>query len=100
VTETNARDNEAGSSKENVARYSKETMCKRKNAERTPRMSFGFTDVDDDGEERPQCLSGMQILAADCMKLNKPKRHLESVGKHLNYFVEKKMISVSKTQHF
>jgi hypothetical protein len=31
-------------------------------------MSFGFTYID--VEERPKCLICMEILAADCMKLN------------------------------
>jgi hypothetical protein len=34
-------------------------------------MSFGFTSIDIDGEERPQYLLCIKILAVDSMELNK-----------------------------
>jgi hypothetical protein len=43
-------------------------------------VSFGFTGIDVDGEERPQYLLGMKILAADSMKPNKVKRNHETVS--------------------
>jgi len=39
-------------------------------------VSFGFTRLDVDGEERPQCLLCMNIFTADCMKQNKLKGRL------------------------
>jgi hypothetical protein len=41
-------------------------------------VSFGFTN-NVDGEERPQCILCTKILAADSMKLDKLKRHIETV---------------------
>jgi len=43
-------------------------------------LSFGYTDIDVDGEERPQCLLCMDISIAARMKRNKLKGHLETVN--------------------
>lgn len=50
--------NEAGSSKNNEANSSRETVCKKSKCRKydTKYMSFGFTVIDVDGKERPQCL--------------------------------------------
>jgi hypothetical protein len=41
-------------------------------------LFFGFTSVVINGEERPQCVLCLSVLAADGMKPNKLKRHLET----------------------
>jgi hypothetical protein len=41
-------------------------------------LSFGFTSVVIKGEQRPQCVLCLSVLAADSMKPNKLKRHLET----------------------
>jgi hypothetical protein len=41
-------------------------------------VSFGFTNIDVDGEERPQYVICMEIYAVESMKPNKLKRHLDT----------------------
>jgi hypothetical protein len=41
-------------------------------------LSFGFTSVIINSQERPQCVLCLSILAADSMKSNKLKRNLET----------------------
>jgi hypothetical protein len=41
-------------------------------------LDFGFTSTEVDGEERPQCVLCMKVLAAECMLPSKLKRHLET----------------------
>jgi hypothetical protein len=51
------RDNEAGSNKGNENSSCIETVCKTsKWLNKMQNKSFGFTNIDVDGEERPQCL--------------------------------------------
>jgi len=45
----------------------------------TKYLSFGFTYINVDGKERPQCLLCIKILAADSMKPNKLKWYLQTV---------------------
>jgi len=57
----------------------------------TKYLSFGFTNIDVDGDERSQFLPCMKIFTADSMKPKKLKRHLEtmnaeSVGKIQEHF--------------
>ncbi|XP_046145958.1 SCAN domain-containing protein 3-like [Osmia bicornis bicornis] len=57
-------------------------------------MKFGFTSTEINGEERPQCVLCMKVLAAECMLPSKLKRHLESnhhsmVGKPRDFFARK-----------
>jgi hypothetical protein len=42
-------------------------------------LSFGFTNTDADGEERPQFLFYTEIFAAYSIAKNELKRHLEIV---------------------
>jgi hypothetical protein len=75
------RDDEADSSKDNEASSNREMVCKNKTKYRKYKikdLSFGFRNIDVDGEERPQqCLLCMIILALDSKKPNKLKRHLK-----------------------
>jgi hypothetical protein len=41
-------------------------------------LEFGFTLTDINGEERPQYVLCMKVLAAECMLPSKLKRHLEA----------------------
>jgi hypothetical protein len=41
-------------------------------------LDFGFTSTEVDGEERPQCVPCMKLLASECMLPCKLKRHLET----------------------
>lgn len=57
-------------------------------------LSFGFTSNVVNGEERPLCVLCLKTLAADSMKPNKLKRHLETthpndVKKPLDFFKRK-----------
>jgi len=57
-------------------------------------MSLGFKYIDADGEERPQCLLCMNILAVDSIRSNKLKRQIaksgaECVGKTLEFLHRK-----------
>jgi hypothetical protein len=54
-------------------------------------LEFGFTSTEVNGEERPQYLLCMKVLAADYMLPSKLKRHLEAnhhsmVGKSRDLF--------------
>jgi hypothetical protein len=51
-------------------------------------LDFGFTSREVDGEERPQCVLCMKVLASECMLPSKLKCRLETthpsvVSKHL-----------------
>jgi hypothetical protein len=70
VTRRKHRHNEGGSSREKESR-------KEENAENIKYLSSGFTDTDDDGEERSQCLLCLKKLTEDKEKPNKLKRRLE-----------------------
>jgi hypothetical protein len=57
-------------------------------------LDFGFTSAEVDGEERPQCVLCMKLLASECMLSNRLKRHLETthprvVSKSRDYFSRK-----------
>lgn len=57
-------------------------------------LNLGFTSLEVDGEEKPQCVICLKVLAADSMKPNKLQRHLETlhreyVNKPRDFFVEK-----------
>jgi hypothetical protein len=41
-------------------------------------LDFGFTLTEVDGEERPQCVLCMKVLASECMLPSKLKSHLET----------------------
>jgi hypothetical protein len=45
----------------------------------TKYLSFGFTYINVDGKERPQCLLCIKILASDSTKPNKWKKNLRTV---------------------
>jgi hypothetical protein len=53
-------------------------MCKsRKYTYDDNYLDFGFTSTEVDGEEKPQYVLCMKVLASECMIPNKLKRHLE-----------------------
>ncbi|XP_066473215.1 uncharacterized protein [Tiliqua scincoides] len=57
-------------------------------------LDYGFTCVGVNNEERPQCVICLKVLAAESMRPNKLKRHLESlhpndVGKPREFFIRK-----------
>jgi hypothetical protein len=57
-------------------------------------LDFGFMSTEVDGEERPQCVLCMKVLASECMLPSKLKRHLETthpsiVSKSHHYFSRK-----------
>jgi len=61
-------------------------------------LSFGFIDIDIDGEERPQCLFCTKFLDADSLKRNKLKKHLETV--HAECIRENKTSLTIRSTHF
>lgn len=67
-------------------------------------LNFGFTSTEVNEEERPLCVICSKILAADSMKPNKLKRHLETL--HSEYvnkpreFFELKLKSYEKQKSF
>lgn len=67
-------------------------------------LNFGFTSTEVNEEERPLCVICSKILAADSMKPNKLKRHLEKL--HSEYvnkprkFFELKLSSREKQKSF
>jgi hypothetical protein len=71
----------------NLDRWTMEANSSRETARNKPEcrkcstkyLSFGFTDIDVDGEERPRCLRCMKTLAVESMKPNKLKRNDETV---------------------
>jgi hypothetical protein len=57
-------------------------------------LDFGFTSTEVDGEERPQGVLCMKVLASECMIRIKLKRHLETthpsiISKSCDYFSRK-----------
>jgi hypothetical protein len=57
-------------------------------------LGFGCTSKEVVGEERPQCVLSMKVLASECMLPSKLKRHLETthpsvVSKSRDYFSRK-----------
>lgn len=57
-------------------------------------LELGFTSTENNGEERPQCVLCLKVLASDSMLPSKLKRHLETnhtnmVGKPREFFERK-----------
>lgn len=57
-------------------------------------LSLGFTRTTINGEDRPQCVVCLTVLASDSMKPNKLRRHFETkhaelVNKPKEYFAQK-----------
>lgn len=57
-------------------------------------LNYGFTRTEVNEEERPLCVICLKILAADSMKPNKPKRHLETL--HSEYVNKSRQFFESK----
>jgi hypothetical protein len=83
-------ENEAGSSKNIEAGSCTEMVYERSECRKhnTQYLYFLFTNIDVNGEEKPQYLLSTRVLAADSMRANKCRRYLETthaecVGKHL-----------------
>jgi hypothetical protein len=65
--------------KEGTSSTSGKSVKKRKNGKYDDSyLDFGSTSTEVDGEERPQCVLCMKVLASDCMLPSKLKRHLET----------------------
>jgi hypothetical protein len=68
-------------------------------------LNFACTSTEIDGEERPQCVLCMKVLASECMLPSKLKRHLETthpsvVSKSRDYFSRKlKELNQQKGSH-
>uniref|UniRef100_A0A674NBR8 Uncharacterized protein n=1 Tax=Takifugu rubripes TaxID=31033 RepID=A0A674NBR8_TAKRU len=66
-------------------------------------LSLGFTSTMIGQEERPQWVVCLKVVAADSLKPNKMKRHLEThhpeyVNKHLDFFLKRNWKTVVPTQ--
>jgi hypothetical protein len=81
--------------KEGTSSTSGKNVKERKNRKYDDRyLDFGFTSTEVDGEERPQCVLCMKVLASERMLPSKLKRHLETthpsiVSKSRDYFSRK-----------
>jgi hypothetical protein len=64
--------------KEGTSLTSGKSVKKRKNGKYDSYLYFGFTSTEGNGEERPQCVLSMKVLASECMLPRKLKRHLET----------------------
>jgi hypothetical protein len=65
--------------KEGTSSTSGKSVKKRKNRKYDDcYLDFGFTSTVVVGEERPQCVLCMKVLASECMLPSKLKRHLET----------------------
>jgi hypothetical protein len=63
--------------KEGTSSTSGKSVKKRKNGKYDDSLLyFGFTSTEVEGEERPQCVLCMKVLASECMLQSKLKRHL------------------------
>ncbi|XP_076036091.1 SCAN domain-containing protein 3-like [Oratosquilla oratoria] len=47
-------------------------------------LNYGFTEIEDKGQMKPQCVSCMKILTAKSFKKNQLKKHLDKVHSHLS----------------
>lgn len=59
-------------------------------------LQMGFSVLNKDGEDRPQCVLCCEVLSNECMKPSKLRRHFEtkhneSVNKPVEYFQTKKL---------
>lgn len=65
-------------------------------------LSLGFTRTNINGQERPQCVICLAVLASDSMKPNKLKRHLDTkhagIANKPREFFERKLNSVKSTK--
>jgi hypothetical protein len=81
--------------KQGTSSTSGKSVKKRKNRKYDDSyLDFGFTSTEVDGEERPQCVLRMKVLASQCMLPSKLKRQLETthlsvVCKSRDYFSRK-----------
>jgi hypothetical protein len=81
--------------KDSTSSTSDKSAKKRKNRKYDDSyLDFGFTSTEVNGEERPQCVLCMKVLASECMLPSKLKRHLETthpseVSKSRDYFNRK-----------
>jgi hypothetical protein len=80
---------------EGTSSISGKSVKKRKNRKYDDSyLDFSFTSTEVDGEERPQCILCIKVLALECMLPSKLKCHLESthpsvVSKSRDYFSRK-----------
>ncbi|XP_068206255.1 protein FAM200C-like [Palaemon carinicauda] len=46
-------------------------------------LKYGFTEIEDKGQMKPQCVVCMKVLTAESFKKNQLKKHLDKVHSHL-----------------
>ena len=63
-------------------------MCSKKRKYDESYVQYGFTSININGEEKPQCVICNKVLANDSMKPTKLKQHLENV--HLQHKTKNK----------
>uniref|UniRef100_A0A1B6ISX9 Uncharacterized protein n=1 Tax=Homalodisca liturata TaxID=320908 RepID=A0A1B6ISX9_9HEMI len=68
-------------------------------------LDFGFSCIEINNEERPQCVVCMKVLSVESMLPSKLKRHLETVhsnliGKPREFFIRKKTEAVKQKSSF
>ncbi|XP_066952485.1 protein FAM200C-like [Macrobrachium rosenbergii] len=47
-------------------------------------LNYGFTEIEDKGQMKPQCVVCMKVLTAESFKKNQLKKHLDKVHSHLS----------------
>ena len=47
-------------------------------------LNYGFTEIEDRGQMKPQCVVCMKVLTAESFKKNQLKKHLDKVHSHLS----------------
>jgi hypothetical protein len=88
--------------KESKSSTSGKSVKKRKNKKYDDSyLDSGFTSIEVEGEERPQCVLCMNVLASKSMMPSKLKRHLETthpcvVSKPRDYFSRKLRVKSTK----
>lgn len=66
-------------------------MCSKKRQYDESYVQYGFTSINSNGKEKPQCVICNKVLSNDSMKSTKLKQHLENVhprhkGKDKSFF--------------
>ncbi|XP_068250240.1 protein FAM200B-like [Palaemon carinicauda] len=47
-------------------------------------LNYGFTEIEDKGQMKPQCVVCMKVLTTEYIKKNQLKKHLDKVHSHLS----------------
>mgnify|MGYP002775206681 CR=1 FL=1 len=66
-------------------------------------LDFGFTSIEVNNEEKPQCVLCLKILSSECMLPSKLKRHLETIHPTMadksRDFFHRKLQNLNKTKN-